>query len=97
MPDNTDILPLINELDALRAQRDDAWQVPRIEGELLHHIALASRAKTIVEIGTSYGFSGLFWSMALRHTRGHLHTIDKDPKKYESSKKLSPAPASPRS
>src|SRR5688500_1106401 len=86
MSDNANILALIDELEALRATRDDAWQVPRVEGELLHHIALASRATTIVEIGTSYGFSGLFWAMALQHTSGHLHTIDKDPKKVESSK-----------
>jgi predicted O-methyltransferase YrrM len=80
------ITALIDELDALRSSRDDAWQVPRVEGDLLHHIALAMRAKTIVEIGTSYGFSGLFWSMALQETGGRLHTIDKDPKKFESSK-----------
>jgi predicted O-methyltransferase YrrM len=86
MSDSSTILALIDELDALRASRDDAWQVPRVEGDLIHHIALAARAKTVVEIGTSYGFSGLFWSMALAQTRGHLHTIDKDPKKYESAK-----------
>ena len=28
---------------ALAAQRDDAWQVPRVEGDLLHHIALAAQ------------------------------------------------------
>ena len=86
MPDATQILALIDELESLRSTRDDAWQIPRVEGDLLHHIALAMRAKTIVEIGTSYGFSALFWSLALQHTRGHLHTIDRDPKKFESSR-----------
>lgn len=80
------ISQFIEKLDALGKTRDDAWQIPRIEGDLLHHIALSTRAKTIVEVGTSYGFSGLFWSMALKQTGGHLHTIDKDPKKFESSK-----------
>ena len=77
---------LIDELDRLGKTRDDAWQVPRVEGELLHHIALASNAKLIVEVGTSYGFSALFWARALAQTNGHLHTIDRDPKKFESSK-----------
>jgi predicted O-methyltransferase YrrM len=86
MSDTKNILALIDELESLRATRDDAWQIPRVEGDLLHHIALATRAKTIVEIGTSYGFSALFWSMALTQTGGRLHTIDKDPKKFESSK-----------
>ncbi len=81
-----EIVKLIDELDTLRKTRDDAWQIPRTEGELLYHIALASGAKSIVEIGTSYGFSGLFWGAALRHTGGHLHTIDVSEKKFHSSK-----------
>ena len=67
---------MIDELDALGKQRDDAWQIPRVEGELLHHIALSAGARTVVEIGTSYGFSGLFWVAALRKTGGRLHTIE---------------------
>jgi predicted O-methyltransferase YrrM len=87
MSDSTPILALIDELDQLGKTRDDAWQVPRVEGELLHHIALATAARMIVEVGTSYGFSGLFWAMALgQQTGGQLHTIDRDPMKYESSK-----------
>jgi predicted O-methyltransferase YrrM len=80
------IVSLIDELEELRKTRDDHWQIPRAEGEMLHHIALTSHARTIVEVGTSYGFSGLFWSRALKQTGGHLHTIDRDPKKFESSK-----------
>ena len=77
---------VIDELDALGKRRDDAWQVPRVEGELLHHIALGVGAQTIVEVGTSYGFSALFWAAALRKTGGRLHTIDLDPKKYNASR-----------
>ena len=77
---------VLDELDALGKQRDDAWQIPRAEGELLHHIALSTNAQTVVEIGTSYGFSGLFWAAALRKTGGRLHTIDVDPKKYAASR-----------
>jgi predicted O-methyltransferase YrrM len=80
------ILSLIDELDALRASRDDHWQIPRVEGELLHHIALSSGAKKIVEIGTSYGFSGLWWGAALHRGGGQLHTIDRDRKKYDCSR-----------
>lgn len=79
------IAAAIDELDRLRT-RPDAWQIPLVEGQLLHQIALSTQAKLIVEVGTSYGFSGLFWGAALKRTGGHLHTIDKDPKKYDSSK-----------
>ncbi|HWE97301.1 MAG TPA: class I SAM-dependent methyltransferase [Tepidisphaeraceae bacterium] len=80
------ILSVIEELDELRKTRDDAWQIPRIEGELLHQFAFASNAKMIVEVGTSYGFSGLFWAAALQRTGGTLHTIDISQKKFDASK-----------
>jgi predicted O-methyltransferase YrrM len=76
----------IDELEALRSQRKDHWQIPLVEGRLLHHIALSMGARYIVEVGTSYGFSGLFWGDVMKRNDGHLHTIDIDPKKYDSSK-----------
>lgn len=82
------ILASIDELDALRETRDDHWQVPREEGYLLHHIALASGAKTVVEVGTSYGYSALFFAAALRHTGGRLHTIDIEPRKHDLSRQV---------
>ncbi len=80
------LLKQIKELDALRSSRDDHWQIPRVEGDLLYHLALSANAMLIVEIGTSYGFSGLHWAAALRQTRGQLHTIDVSEKKFNSSK-----------
>lgn len=80
------ILQRIDELDALRTSRDDHWQIPRVEGNLLHNIALSSGARTIIEVGTSYGFSALFWGAALKRTGGTLHTIDISDKKYASSR-----------
>ena len=78
---------LIDELDSLGKTRDDAWQISREEGEMLRQIALVTNARVIVEIGTSYGFSGLFWGSALLRTGGLLHTIDSNPAKVESSKR----------
>ena len=86
MPIDKQILALIDELDELRKTRDDHWQVARVEGELLYQFAFATRAKLIVEVGTSYGFSGLFWAAALKQTAGKLHTIDLAQKKYDSSR-----------
>jgi predicted O-methyltransferase YrrM len=79
------ILALINELDELRMKRDDHWQIPREEGQLLFQFAVATGAKRVLELGTSYGFSGLFWGAAVQRAGGTLHTVDNDPKKYESS------------
>lgn len=80
------ILAVINEIDEYRKSKDDSWQIPRIEGELLHHIALSANAKVVVEVGSSYGFSGLFWGAAMKQTGGKLHTIDINEKKFDASK-----------
>lgn len=66
----------IDELERLGAERDDANQVNRDVGEFLAGVAVALEARTIVEVGTSYGFSGLWWCAALARTGGTLHTID---------------------
>jgi predicted O-methyltransferase YrrM len=86
MPLDPRILAVIDQIDPYRKTRDDAWQIPRAEGELLYHIALSTNAKTIVEVGTSYGFSALFWGAALAQTRGRLHTIDLAQKKFDASR-----------
>lgn len=80
------ILPYIDELERLGRTRDDAWQINRAQGALLYQIALVSGARLVVEVGTSYGFSGLFWGAAMKYSGGHVHTIDLNPKKVNSSR-----------
>lgn len=80
------IIAMIDELERLAQRRSDAWQIPREEGEFLYNLVLSSRARLVVEVGTSYGFSGLFLGAALRATRGLLHTIDSDRRKHEMAK-----------
>jgi len=80
------IIAMIDELEHLARRRSDAWQVPREEGEFLYSLVLSSHARLVVEVGTSYGFSGLFLGAALRTTGGLLHTIDNDPRKYEMAR-----------
>lgn len=78
----------IDKVDNLaKAERKaDAWQISREQGELQAQIALAIGARRIVEVGTSYGFSGLWWLAALTATEGHLHTFDVSEKKYHASR-----------
>lgn len=87
MPDAEDrIIAMIDELEHLAQRRTDAWQIPREEGEFLYSLVLSSHARLVVEVGTSYGFSGLFLGAALRTTGGLLHTIDADPRKHEMAR-----------
>lgn len=53
--------------------------VPAVDGKMLRLLAEAINAKDIVEIGTSTGISGLWFSMALEKTGGKLTTFELDP------------------
>jgi predicted O-methyltransferase YrrM len=50
--------------------------VGRDVGNLLHDLALGLGSRTIVEIGTSYGYSTLFLADAARRTGGRVYTYD---------------------
>jgi predicted O-methyltransferase YrrM len=53
--------------------------VSESDGRLLRQLTEAVGARRVVELGTSTGESGLWFSMALRKTGGHLDTHDIDP------------------
>jgi caffeoyl-CoA O-methyltransferase len=53
--------------------------VSTADGRLLRQLAESLGAKRIVELGTSTGESGLWFSLALRKTGGKLYTHDIDP------------------
>jgi predicted O-methyltransferase YrrM len=52
--------------------------VPLRDGEALRLLAEAVDAKHVVEIGTSTGYSGLWFCLALHKTGGHLTTFEID-------------------
>ena len=53
--------------------------VPQEDGQILRLLAETAGAKHIVEIGTSVGYSGTWFCLALRRTGGKLTTFDIDP------------------
>ncbi|MCC6341538.1 MAG: class I SAM-dependent methyltransferase [Bryobacterales bacterium] len=53
--------------------------VPNQDARWLRFLAEAASAKQIVEIGSSTGYSGLWFSLALLRTGGRLTTIELDP------------------
>lgn len=52
--------------------------VSNTDGRLLRILAESANAKTVVEIGTSTGESGMWFALALRTTGGHLYTHELD-------------------
>jgi len=52
--------------------------VPEQDGKALRLLAETVNAKNVLEIGTSTGYSGLWFCLALRSTGGHLTTLEID-------------------
>ncbi len=63
------------------------WSVPRSTAELLEFLVVATGAKTILEIGTSAGYSTLYLAMGATYTGGHVHTVELLKPKIDLAKK----------
>ncbi|MSP12743.1 MAG: methyltransferase domain-containing protein [Chloroflexi bacterium] len=55
-------------------------------GQFLHLLIRLARAKRVLEIGTSNGYSSLFLAAALADTGGKLVTLERDPRKIEQAR-----------
>jgi len=70
---------LLKTLDDIRQQQGRMMNVPALDGRLLRLLAETTGAKTVVEIGTSNGISGIWMGLALKKTGGKLITFEIDP------------------
>ena len=77
------ILSVINDLNKYRGQMQN---VSFEDGRFLRLQTEAINAKHVIEIGTSNGYSGLWFCMALRNTGGKLTTFDIDPERIKLAK-----------
>jgi predicted O-methyltransferase YrrM len=64
--------------DMYEHQRQGMMNVPPEDGRLLRVLTEATGAKHVVEIGTSNGYSGIWFCLALRTTGGRLTTHEID-------------------
>lgn len=70
------ILGVLEDMDPARSR--GMMNVPREDGRILRMLTEAVGAKHVVEIGTSNGYSGIWFCLALRTTGGKLTTHDID-------------------
>jgi predicted O-methyltransferase YrrM len=75
------ILSVLDDLD--RNDRQGMMNVPLDDGRLLRLLTESIGAKRVVEIGTSNGYSGIWFCLALRKTGGQLITHELDAKRAE--------------
>ena len=77
---------ILSVLDALDHYREGTSNVPREDGRMLRLLAEATGARNVIELGTSNGYSGLWFSLALSKTSGHLTTFDIDKGCFEMAR-----------
>jgi caffeoyl-CoA O-methyltransferase len=78
------ILSVIEEMSKTGATY---LSVPVSDGRVLRLLTEAVDAKSVVEIGTSTGFSGLWFSLALQKTGGKLTTFELDAGRAATARK----------
>src|SRR5262245_55633740 len=69
---------IVSVLRRMVEARQTYLSVPAEDGKALRLLAEAIGAKNVVEIGTSTGYSGLWFCLALQRTGGHLTTFEID-------------------
>ena len=69
--------PVLAEMEA-QAQRDGVPVVPPVTGRLLGVLVAATGARTVVEVGTATGMSGLYMARAMP-ADGRIISFDIDP------------------
>ena len=74
-------------LEQMEAQGTRFWSVPRKDGEFLQFLIKATRAKTVLELGTSHGYSAIWMGLGLEETGGRLTTLEIDKARYELARK----------
>ena len=70
------VLAVLDDMD--RNQRRGSMSVPMEDGRILRLLTEAMGATNVVEIGTSIGYSGLWFCLALEKTGGKLTTFEID-------------------
>jgi predicted O-methyltransferase YrrM len=73
-------------LEAMAKSGGTYLSVPEADGKALRVLAEAAGAQSVVEIGTSTGYSGLWFCLALRDTGGHLTTFEIDHGRAETAR-----------
>ena len=90
------VLAVLGRLEALQAERErrrqagediqPLWCLPRDAATMLHILVAATRARRVLEIGTSSGYSGTWIASALPEY-GQLVTIEAEPQKIELARR----------
>lgn len=63
-------------LKELEKTQKEFWNISRTTAEFLYNLIVDSNSKSVIEVGTSNGYSGIWIGKALKKTGGKLTTIE---------------------
>jgi predicted O-methyltransferase YrrM len=86
-PVKRDPVQLKRLLDEMDAKGYQFWSVPRKDGEFLHLMVKATRARNVLELGTSHGYSAIWMGLGLEETDGRLTTLEIDAERYDLARR----------
>lgn len=69
-----------NLLSQLATTRHKFWNISPETGAFLNLLVRIKSFKTVLEIGSSNGYSGIWLAEALSHNKGRLHTMESNKK-----------------
>ncbi len=78
------ILDILDDMD--RNHRRGNMNVPLADARLLRLLTEFGGARHVVELGTSNGYSGIWFCLALQNTGGRLTTFDIDPGRIKQAR-----------
>jgi predicted O-methyltransferase YrrM len=78
---------VLSVLDRMSRAGEVYLEVPADSGRVLRLLTEASNAKQVIEVGTSTGYSGLWFCLALQATGGKLTTFEIDAGRAAAARK----------
>lgn len=78
------MLPKIQKiLESLAKNKSKYWNISEETGRFLNEFIISHDIRSVLEIGTSTGYSGIWIAEALSHTHGHLYTMESHKERFE--------------
>lgn len=72
----------LEKLEVRSGHSNPYWNIPAETGKFLNILVRSVQAKAVLEVGTSNGYSGLWFAEALSHTGGKLYTVESHQERY---------------
>lgn len=76
------IYAVMRQLEQLAEKGNSFWNISAATGKFLHILLKTQKAQKVLEVGTSNGYSGLWFAEALLHTGGKLYTVESHEERF---------------